>query len=97
MATKSKAYERFIEKVNEISYLNQILSLMRWDQETYMPPGAVNDRAKQVALLSGLVHERMTSQAMAKMVASLKKDKDLDEDQKVNVREFARDQKRVYY
>ena len=95
MATKSKAYERFIEKVKEISYLNQALSLLRWDQETYMPTGTVNDRAKQVALLSGIVHEKMTSTAMSKMVTGLKKDKSLDEDQKVNVREFARDQKRA--
>jgi len=95
MAKKSRTYERFIEKVKEISYLNQALSMLRWDQETYMPPGTVNDRAKQVALLSGIVHERMTSKAMGRMLAELKKDRSLDEDQAVNVREFARDFKRA--
>ena len=95
MAAKSKTYERFIEKVKDISYLNQARSMLGWDQETYMPPGTVKDRAEQVSLLSGIVHERTTSKAMARMVTDLKKDKSLDEDQKVNVREFARDQKRA--
>ena len=95
MAKKSKTYDKFLVKVKEISYLNQALALLRWDQETYMPPGTVNDRAQQVALLSGIIHETVTSKAMGRMLAELKKDKSLDEDQKVNVREFARDFKRA--
>ena len=94
-AGKSRTYDRFIANVKELSYLNQALSLLRWDQETYMPPGTVDDRAKQVSLISGIVHQRMTSKAFGKMIAELKKDKSLNDDQRVNVTEFARDYKRA--
>ncbi len=37
--------------------LQCIGSLLAWDQEVYMPHGAVQDRANQLALLSGILHE----------------------------------------
>jgi carboxypeptidase Taq len=90
----SKVYDDFLKQVKEIYILNQAKSVLRWDQETYMPPGASPDRAGQLSLLSELVHKRLTSKAMGELLKKLEKDKGLDEDQKVIVREIARDYRR---
>jgi carboxypeptidase Taq len=34
---------------------------LQWDQETYLPPQGVADRAEQLALLEGIAHERFTN------------------------------------
>jgi len=51
--------------LKEFSYsiktYSSILSLLHWDQETYMPPGGITARGEQIALLSGHIHELKTS------------------------------------
>ncbi|HTD47167.1 MAG TPA: carboxypeptidase M32 [bacterium] len=44
-----------------IADLHSATALLRWDQETYMPPGGAGIRAQQLATLSRLAHERFTS------------------------------------
>ncbi len=46
----------------ELSHFGGIAALLGWDQMTYMPPKASEGRADQLALLSRLVHERVTSE-----------------------------------
>jgi carboxypeptidase Taq len=90
-----KAYDKLIEKVKEINYLNQVNSLLRWDQETYIPKGSVPDRAEQISIMSGIVHDRQTSKELGKLLDELRKDKDLDDDQAIIVREVTRDHHRA--
>jgi carboxypeptidase Taq len=45
--------------------------LLRWDQETYMPPGAIDIRAEQMAILAGLRHERLTSETFRKALGAV--------------------------
>ena len=48
--------ERLKELDSEIQRLSHIAALLSWDQETYMPGGAVEERSEQKALLEGMIH-----------------------------------------
>ncbi len=43
-------------RLGEISDLNKTVALLNWDQQTYMPPGAVGARSHQLATLSRMAH-----------------------------------------
>ncbi len=45
----------------EITSLQNAASVLNWDQNTYMPPGGAAGRAEDLAVLSKLAHERLTS------------------------------------
>jgi carboxypeptidase Taq len=90
-----KSYFDFLSIVKELGALDQIGGLLTWDEETYIPPGAVPDRAIQKAALTGIVHERLTSPKMGRLLRELKKRPDLAPDQNVIVREMDRKYKRA--
>lgn len=64
-----------LQKLNtltaEIVDLNGIASLLGWDQHVFMPPGGVEDRGNQMALIGGLAHDRITSDDMGKVISDL--------------------------
>lgn len=64
-------YTNLVEKLEEISYLNGVLNTIQWDQEVMMPAGATEARAKQVAALAGVIHERMTDNALGDCLEEL--------------------------
>ncbi|MDX9801792.1 MAG: carboxypeptidase M32 [Spirochaetia bacterium] len=49
---------------SEVLLLSHAASLLGWDQETYIPSGAVDERSRQLSLLSSIVHERLTSKSV---------------------------------
>ncbi|MBM5804798.1 MAG: carboxypeptidase M32 [Candidatus Verstraetearchaeota archaeon] len=53
-------YNRLMEKDKEIIILSSVDSIIKWDMETKMPPGAFGLRSQQLALLSQIDH-RMTT------------------------------------
>ena len=59
--------------------MQHVIGLLQWDQETYMPEGAVAERSDQLALLEGQVHERQTSPEMGELIAAGEARSDLDE------------------
>ncbi len=59
---------RLREALGEVSDLWRAAAVLRWDQETFMPPGGVEDRANQTATLSRLAHERFTSAEVARLL-----------------------------
>ena len=54
-------YQKLAAISTRIHTYGSILTLLHWDQETYMPKGAITPRSKQVAQLSTLIHEERTS------------------------------------
>ena len=48
---------------SDVTRLGHITALLEWDQETYMPEAAAEERAAQIALLSGLHHEKVVDPA----------------------------------
>lgn len=55
------AYERLLKIMHTVSDLNAAAAVLGWDQETYMPDGAVAGRAEQLATLSSLIHHHSTN------------------------------------
>lgn len=45
-----------------MGYLGSACSLLHWDEETYMPPAALDYRADQASYISGELHRRSTSE-----------------------------------
>ncbi|MEX2443277.1 MAG: carboxypeptidase M32 [Alkalispirochaeta sp.] len=64
---------------NEAVLLEHIAAAISWDQETYMPQGAVEERAHQQALLQSLVHERNTAPEIGELLAAAGVDPGADE------------------
>ncbi len=63
-----RAVERLKEISREVKLLEHTAALLSWDQETYMPELAVEERSEQLSLLEGLVHERITSPETAEQL-----------------------------
>ncbi|MFS8563379.1 MAG: carboxypeptidase M32 [Rhabdochlamydiaceae bacterium] len=59
MAIKSKksAFSLLQAFCTDIALMSSTQALLDWDQETYMPPGAIEFRGMQTALLSGQIHK----------------------------------------
>jgi len=55
----------------EINDLESATALMHWDQSTYMPPGGSDARARQVATLSQIAHEKFIDPAIGKLLEEL--------------------------
>jgi carboxypeptidase Taq len=59
------------EILGEVADLERAAAVLDWDQETYMPPGGVEDRASQLATLLRLAHERFTSGEVARLLEAV--------------------------
>jgi carboxypeptidase Taq len=58
-------------RLGEIYDLSMVNSLLSWDQTTYMPPGGARARGRQMALLSGLAHQRLTDAEVGRLLDAL--------------------------
>jgi carboxypeptidase Taq len=59
--TDNPALEQLHEIDREICLLNHTGALLSWDRETMMPRQGNDERARQLELLEGLVHDRLTA------------------------------------
>jgi carboxypeptidase Taq len=53
---------------SERMYLSRAAAVLQWDQETYLPPGGVEDRAEQLALIEGLAHEKLIDPEIGRLL-----------------------------
>ncbi|MCL7452502.1 MAG: carboxypeptidase M32 [Anaerolineae bacterium] len=60
------------QHLSDIYDLRAVAYLMEWDQSTYMPRGGAPARARQTALLEGLVHERLTDPKLGRLLEDLR-------------------------
>lgn len=88
-----ESYSRLVAYARQTGMLKSIAGLVHWDQQTYMPPGAVQARAEQGALLAALEHERASSEEMGRLIAACEADAEVkgNEALAASVREFRRD------
>lgn len=88
----------------EIFTYQSILNLLHWDQETFMPSGAIVSRCEQISQLSGLIHELKTGQRFRNLLekhinvdSGVIKSKNLSKIEKANLelwqKEFSRNAK----
>ncbi|MEM1423217.1 MAG: carboxypeptidase M32, partial [Planctomycetota bacterium] len=66
------AIEELAQTLRANAVLKSVDALLDWDQETYMPAGGAELRAEQLQMLSGIVHERSTSERVGELIARAK-------------------------
>jgi carboxypeptidase Taq len=66
-----EAYAELLRRVREEALLTTIEALLEWDEETYMPPGGVENRSEQLALVAGLLHDRGTDPRYGELLATV--------------------------
>ncbi|MCW5618944.1 MAG: carboxypeptidase M32 [Nitrosomonas sp.] len=67
----NKNYQNLIYRLEEISRLKGVMSIIQWDQEVTMPTGAAEARANQISALAGVIHERMTDKILGEYLGEL--------------------------
>lgn len=89
---ENQAYQNFVEYVQKITDLNYATALLHWDKEVNLPEQSVASRSRQLATLTGLVHQMFTSSKMEDLLGELESGlKDLSEDQMINFRLVKKD------
>lgn len=82
------AYAQLVAALREHADLAAALRLLEWDQETFMPAGVLESRARQIGMLAGMLHERQTAPGFLDLVDGLAaRLSDLDDGPAVDVRE----------
>ncbi len=69
MKTKLQELKTRLFEINDLESAAAVLS---WDQSTYMPPGGAAARARQLATLGRLSHEKFTDPAIGKLLEDLR-------------------------
>jgi len=83
-------YREFIDRVEQLTYLNQAGTHLYWDEQVMMPEGGTPARSRQRSALSSLRHERLADERMGTLLTQLA-DEDLTQTQAAIVREVRRE------
>lgn len=62
------AAELLRAKVAELRHLDNVISLLEWDEETMLPPSGRDERGEQLATLEGLRHSLLISDQMGDLI-----------------------------
>jgi carboxypeptidase Taq len=84
-------YDELVTRVREEALLGAVAATLEWDEATCLPPGGVENRGRQVALLAGLLHERAVDPRRGELLEALAGSRlcaDPDGAAAVNVREL---------
>ena len=60
------------KRLEEVSDLESAAGLLYWDQSTYMPPQGAQVRARQMAALEKLAHEKFIDPAVGELLEELR-------------------------
>jgi len=93
MARSEDRYTELVTLLQQAELLGSCVSLLSWDEQTYLPPGGAEHRSNQLALLAGLAHDRRTAPRIGELLAELGDSGalgDPDGDRAANVREARR-------
>lgn len=85
----------FREAYGELADLNATLQVLSWDQQTCMPPKGAEVRARQMATLEGILHEKVIDPRWDDLLAEARARADeLTADERAFVREFRLERER---
>ncbi len=70
-----ESISRLKEIDREVSLLAHTGAILGWDQETYMPEKAIEERSEQFALLSAIRHEKATAPEIGELLDNLGADR----------------------
>ncbi|MDP9234071.1 MAG: carboxypeptidase M32 [Actinomycetota bacterium] len=82
----SEAWEKLLPRLREMTDISSAIKLMSWDQTTLMPPKGSPARARSMATLESIAHDRLISPEIGGLLAELATDDSLDQDQAASVR-----------
>lgn len=68
---KHRAIERLSAIGYEITLLKHSIALLEWDQETYMPSQAIEERSEQLSLLQTILHKKSTCEEIGELLDAL--------------------------
>lgn len=95
MSSTAATWEKLAAELKQIALLKSAVSVLEWEEQTYMPPGGAEHRAAQTGLLAGVAHERATAAVIGELLAELQDTSDLDDIAAANVRLARRDYERA--
>lgn len=67
----NKTLDELKKRLAEISDLRAAIAILSWDQMALMPPGGAAARARQLATLEGLAHEKAIDPGLGKLLETL--------------------------
>jgi carboxypeptidase Taq len=91
----SKAWEKLLPHLREMVDIASAIKLMSWDQATLMPPQGNPARARSMATVESIAHQRLISPEVGDLLAELSEDDSLDQDQAASVRILKREYERA--
>ncbi|PIN70291.1 carboxypeptidase [Candidatus Woesearchaeota archaeon CG11_big_fil_rev_8_21_14_0_20_43_8] len=83
-------YEELIRLVKKGGILDSVLEVLDWDQDIMMPKDAADRRAKQMGVLSGVIHDLSIDDRIGELLDDLKDEHDLTDIEKANLREIGK-------
>ncbi len=85
MVTDNLLYNRLIDELKRLHYLNCSLSLLGWDEQVNLPKGSAEQRAQQSAVLADIIHREFTHPQIGQWLNDLEAITDTLSDQKLTV------------
>ena len=85
-----KELEYLRSQDEKITRLGNVIALLSWDMETILPEKAMEERSRQMGLLSTIKHEESTKDELRKAVSALSDDETLSDADKGLVRFWQR-------
>ena len=85
-----KELEYLRSQDEKITRLGNVIALLSWDMETILPEKAMEERSRQMGLLSTMKHEESTKDELRKAVSALSDDETLSDADKGLVRFWQR-------
>ncbi len=90
--TARAAYEELLTRYAESCDLSGASALLSWDQETLMPPRGAEARAKQLATLAGIQHERWSAPQVGELLQECESDSgEFNDEEAAATREMRRE------
>ena len=84
------AYLQLEERFRTITTLEDAAGILHWDAATMMPPGSAEDRHEQLAVLTTIRHEMLSSSETGELLAAALDTDALTNWQRANLREMER-------
>lgn len=78
--------KRLVELDRERTLFTHIGAVLGWDQETYIPPRGIEERAEQLALIEGLAHEKAVHPEIGELLGALEAEQGLGDTEKAYLR-----------
>jgi carboxypeptidase Taq len=88
LSSINSAYRELLSKTKDTTILATAGGIIHWDMETKMPPGAIEQRSEQLALMGRLQHKLATDPEIGKLVKNVQSNpqyQSLSQERKRNV------------